>query len=49
MKEAGAALVCVLGDPAYYGRFGFAPEAGVATHLIRLPEASGRVHGSHLA
>jgi putative acetyltransferase len=28
--EAGAARVLVLGDPAYYGRFGFAPEARIA-------------------
>jgi putative acetyltransferase len=30
MKQAGVALVCVLGDPAYYGRFGFRPETNVA-------------------
>lgn len=27
LKEAGADLVLVLGDPAYYGRFGFTTEA----------------------
>jgi putative acetyltransferase len=26
-EEAGERLVVVLGDPAYYGRFGFAPAA----------------------
>ena len=29
VQESGAALVCVLGDPNYYGRFGFEPERGV--------------------
>ena len=29
MQESGAALVCVLGDPNYYGRFGFEPERDV--------------------
>jgi putative acetyltransferase len=31
-REGGETLVCLLGDPAYYGRFGFAPaaELGVA-------------------
>jgi putative acetyltransferase len=27
LKDADVDLVCVLGDPAYYGRLGFAPEA----------------------
>ena len=30
LEDAGAAQVYVLGDPAYYGRLGFGPEAGVA-------------------
>ena len=30
LRDAGAALALVLGDPAYYGRFGFAPEDRVA-------------------
>ena len=30
MEDAGATRVYVLGDPAYYGRFGFAPDACVA-------------------
>jgi len=29
-REAGAASVCVLGDPAYYGRFGFLQEDQIA-------------------
>ncbi len=31
LQEAGFALVCVLGDPAYYGRLGFVTEKGVDT------------------
>ena len=30
MKETGSAAVFVLGDPAYYGRFGFLPERNIA-------------------
>jgi len=30
LENAGAIQVYVLGDPAYYERFGFGPEAGVA-------------------
>ena len=30
MKPAGTGLVCVLGDPAFYERFGFAPEPDIA-------------------
>ena len=30
LETAGASRVYVLGDPAYYGRLGFGPEAGVA-------------------
>ena len=29
MGERGIALVCVLGDPAYYSRLGFAPERSI--------------------
>lgn len=29
MQASGAEMVCVLGDPNYYGRFGFEPERGV--------------------
>ena len=31
LEEAGIRSVYVLGDPAYYSRFGFAPERSVAT------------------
>ena len=36
MEAAGATRVCVLGDPAYYGRLGFAVEAHIAPPY-RLP------------
>ncbi len=36
LKSADAHLVCVLGDPAYYGRLGFEPERLVAPPY-RLP------------
>lgn len=29
MEQSGCSLVCLLGDPAYYGRHGFAAEADV--------------------
>lgn len=29
LGESPAARVCVLGDPAFYARFGFAPETGI--------------------
>jgi len=29
LRDAGVELVCVLGDPAYYGRFGFVGESSV--------------------
>ena len=38
LKEAGFDLVCVLGDPAYYGRFGFVPERHVETPYPIPPE-----------
>ena len=31
LRKSGVHLVCVLGDPAYYERFGFMPEIRVAT------------------
>ena len=31
LKDAGFSLVCVLGDPAYYGRLGFETERAVKT------------------
>lgn len=38
LEHAGLSQVLVLGDPAYYGRFGFAPERGVMPPYP-LPEA----------
>ena len=29
MRETGVDIVCVLGDPAYYGRFGFTAEGNI--------------------
>ncbi|MEQ8227136.1 MAG: N-acetyltransferase [Rhodospirillales bacterium] len=29
VQTSNAARICVLGDPAYYGKFGFTPETGV--------------------
>lgn len=31
MRARGIGMVCVLGDPAYYERFGFLPEADIET------------------
>jgi putative acetyltransferase len=30
LEKAGVPHICVLGDPAYYGRFGFEPETSIA-------------------
>ena len=30
LKKSGLSQICVLGDPGYYGRFGFRPETQVA-------------------
>lgn len=38
LEAKGVAHVCVLGDPAYYGRFGFAPEADMAPPYPMPPE-----------
>ena len=38
VEDAGTTRVYVLGDPAYYGRFGFEPDVGVAPPYP-LPEA----------
>ena len=37
LVNAGVSVVCVLGDPAYYGRFGFEREA-LITPPYRLPD-----------
>jgi putative acetyltransferase len=34
LEDAGVNHALVLGDPAYYGRFGFLPEAGVAPPYV---------------
>lgn len=41
MARRGAAMALVLGDPAYYGRFGFAPEHDIATPRPIPPEWRG--------
>ena len=41
LEDAGIAQVLVLGDPAYYGRFGFAPESRVAPPYPLPPEWDG--------
>ena len=58
LKDAGFARVFVLGDPAYYRRFGFAPDAGVsppyplpdgwydAWRSCALSESAPAAHGS---
>lgn len=58
LEDEGVSLVCVLGDPAYYGRFGFRPEARVeppfplppawddAWRSRRVGETAGRVAGT---
>ncbi|MEM9139843.1 MAG: N-acetyltransferase [Pseudomonadota bacterium] len=38
LRDSGVLVCCVLGDPAYYGRYGFRAEAGLAPPY-RLSEA----------
>lgn len=38
LREEGAEVVYVLGDPAYYGRFGFTPDRSVGTPCPVSPE-----------
>ncbi len=38
MESAGVGSVCVLGDPAFYGRFGFLPDTGLAPPFPLPPE-----------
>ena len=48
LEDAGVSLVCVLGDPAYYVRLGFAPESQVEPPF-RLPaEWHGAWQSKHL-
>ena len=46
LKDADVDLVCVLGDPAYYGRFGFVPETLVEPPFS-LPAEWGGAWQSH--
>jgi putative acetyltransferase len=34
LEQAGFPLVVVLGDPGYYGRFGFQPSASLDPHYL---------------
>ena len=47
METAGMRRIFVLGDPGYYGRFGFAPDDGV-TPPYRLPEEWRDAWQSHV-
>lgn len=38
MRESGTAILCVLGDPAYYARLGFKPEADIRPPYPLPPE-----------
>jgi putative acetyltransferase len=40
-RDAGMRRVLVLGDPAYYGRFGFAPEAAILPPYALPPGFAG--------
>jgi putative acetyltransferase len=40
-EQAGAAIACVLGDPAYYGRIGFTAERNIAPPFPLPPEWEG--------
>lgn len=48
LRDAGTALVCVLGDPAYYGRHGFSPETGVTPPYALPVEWQGAWQSLHL-
>jgi len=41
LEEMDMNLVCVLGDPAYYGRLGFRPESQVTPPYLLPPEWDG--------
>lgn len=41
MRSEGVRQVCVLGDPGYYGRFGFAAEAAIEPPYRLPPEWAG--------
>ncbi|MDJ0698909.1 MAG: N-acetyltransferase [Woeseiaceae bacterium] len=38
LRRRGTHLVCVLGDPNYYGRFGFTPDSGIEPPYQLPPE-----------
>jgi putative acetyltransferase len=40
LREEAFSMVCVLGDPAYYGRFGFKTESSIGTPYPIPPEWS---------
>jgi len=40
LEKAGVSHICVLGDPAYYERFGFTPEARITPPYALPPEWS---------
>jgi putative acetyltransferase len=46
--ESGADLVCVLGDPAYYGRLGFTAEAFIEPPYPLPPEWAGAWQSQYL-
>jgi putative acetyltransferase len=48
LKDADVDLVCVLGDPAYYGRLGFAPETLVEPPLPLPAEWQGAWQSQYL-
>ena len=41
LQDSGVSMVCVLGDPNYYGRFGFAAETAIAPPYPLPPEWEG--------
>lgn len=41
LRQAGTSLVCVLGDPGYYARFGFRPERRILPPFALPPEWDG--------
>lgn len=47
-RESGADVVCVLGDPAYYGRLGFAAEALIESPYPLPPEWAGAWQSRYL-
>ncbi len=47
LEESGVDLVCVLGDPAYYRRLGFAPERHVAPPYPLPGEWAGAWQSQH--